>query len=95
MTQIVRIVVSRPRNTLPPALPVGGTAPIFLGAATLGDARPDVAERFGSQYAGAGFHLTIPSGTLPLGTYDIAMFAQSAQTGTFEIVRVVRVTRTP
>jgi hypothetical protein len=29
------------------------------------------------------------------GTYDLAVVAQSAQTGTFQIVRVVRVTLTP
>jgi hypothetical protein len=57
--------------------------------------RPDVAARYGSQYGATGFHLDVPVGLLPAGTYDIAVFAQSALTGTFEIVRIVRMTKTP
>jgi hypothetical protein len=76
------------------ALPVGGGAPVFIGVGTLGDARPDIAARFGQQYGNAGFHLDIGR-TVPRGTYDIAVFAQSTLTGTFEILRVVRVTLTP
>jgi len=77
------------------ARPVSGGAAIFLGVATLGDARPDVAERFGQQYANAGFHLAFNASLLPLGNYDIVVFAQAAQTGTFEIARTVRFTRVP
>jgi len=77
------------------AQPLSGGTAIFLGIATLGDARPDVAERFGPQYANAGFHLAFNPSLLPLGTYDIVVFAQSAQTGTFEIARTVRITRVP
>jgi hypothetical protein len=75
------------------ALPVGGGAPIFVGIATLGDPRPEVSSRFGAQYANAGFHLD--ANRLPPGTYDLAAFAQGARTGTFEVVRVLRVTKAP
>jgi len=77
------------------AQPVSGGAVVFLGVATLGDPRPDVAAKFGAQYAGAGFHLEYRSGQLPLGDYDIVVFAQCAQTATFEIARKVRVTVKP
>jgi len=75
------------------AVPVGGAVPTFLGLATLGDARPDVAALFGGQYGHAGFHLNTVA-PAP-GVYDIAVFAQSARTGQFAIVRIVRVTVTP
>jgi hypothetical protein len=55
----------------------GGT-PVRLGAATLGDARPDIAARFGDRYANSGFHFTAPR--LPPGTYDIIVKASSALT---------------
>ena len=74
------------------AQPVSGGAPIFLGVATTGDARADVAARYGSQYANAGFHLAFGSSVLPQGTYDLVVFAQSAKTGTFQIGRTVRFT---
>ena len=70
---------------------VGGGDAFFVGAATLGDSRPDVASRFGAQYGQAGFHLD--AGRLPSGTYDLVVFAQCAQTGTFEIARTVRFTK--
>ncbi len=75
------------------AMPVGGGAPVFVGAATLGDARPDVAALYGPGNGHAGFHLS--AGALPPGVYDLVFSAQSALTGTFEVVRVVRVTVTP
>jgi hypothetical protein len=75
------------------AQPPGGGAPIFVGVATLGDPRPDLAQRYGAQYGAAGFHLS--ASALPPGTYDLVVFAQSARTGTFVIARVVRVTGTP
>jgi hypothetical protein len=67
-----------------------GAAPIFAGAATLGYARPDVAAIFGPQFLNSGFGLVIT--TLPSGQYDLAVMMQSAVTGTFNAVRVVRVT---
>ena len=77
------------------ALPVAGGASTFLGVATQGDPRPDVAARFGPTYANSGFHLTFPSHLLPAGTYDIAVFAQGQRTGTFQILRINRITVTP
>jgi len=75
------------------AVPVGSGAPVFLGLASLGDARPDVAAIFGAQYGHAGYQVTGPS--LPAGVYDIAVFGQSALTGNFAVLRVVRVTIVP
>jgi len=77
------------------AVPVGGGSAIFVGVATLGDARPDVAAKYGAQYGNAGFHLDIPGGLLPSGTYDVAVYAQSAKTGIFQVARVIRMTKTP
>lgn len=42
-------------------------------------------------YANAGFDLDIGR-TVPRGTSDLVVFAQCAQTGTFEIVRVTLTT---
>jgi co-chaperonin GroES (HSP10) len=75
------------------AVPVGSGAPVFLGLATLGEARPDVAAQFGAQYGHAGYEVTGPS--LAAGVYDIAVFGQSALTGNFAVVRIVRVTIAP
>jgi len=77
------------------AQPVTGGSPVFVGVATLGDARPEVAARYGTQHANAGFHLPFNNRLLPAGAYDIAVFAQGRLTGTFQIVRVVRMTVTP
>jgi hypothetical protein len=70
------------------AFPVAGGAPQFVGVAapTL---RPDVAGIFGPQFAGAGFLLT--NATLPAGTYDLAVFAHSSVTQSFNNWRVVRI----
>jgi hypothetical protein len=75
------------------AVPVTPAVPTFLGLATLGDTRPDVAALYGAQYVHAGFHLD--AAALPPGDYYIAVFAQGSVTGTFQIVRVARVTITP
>jgi hypothetical protein len=75
------------------AVPVTGGVPTFLGVATTGDTRPDVAALFGAQYTHAGYYLIAPA--LPPGVYDIAVSAQSSVTGTFEVMRVVRVTIVP
>ncbi|HET7218711.1 MAG TPA: PQQ-dependent sugar dehydrogenase [Vicinamibacterales bacterium] len=69
--------------------PGSGAPPVFLGAAQLGVARPDVAALFGSQFMNAGFHLL--AGPLPSGTYDVVVFARSAATMTFDVHTVVRV----
>ena len=75
------------------AYPVAGGAPIFAGAATLGDGRLDVAAIYGVQYAHAGFHLS--GAALPPGTYDLLVVAHDAKTGTFNLQRVIRITVTP
>jgi hypothetical protein len=72
------------------AYPVGGGAPSFLGAATLGGARPDVASLFGAAYTNSGFGLAVNS--LPSGTWDIAIFPFAAGASGFDSARIVRVT---
>jgi hypothetical protein len=67
------------------AWPIGGGSPTFLGAATLGIARPDVAGAYGAAFSGAGFGL-IATG-LPAGTYDLTVYAHSTVTGNFDIRR--------
>ena len=70
--------------------PGSGTPPIFLGAAQMAVARPDVAALFGSQFLNAGFNLVV--GPLPPGTYDVVVFARSSATLLFDTYSVVRVT---
>jgi hypothetical protein len=68
------------------AFPAGGGAAVFLGVASVGGNRPDLAAIFGSQFAGAGFGLSV-SGLAP-GAYQLAVFAHSAVTGTFAAAQV-------
>jgi len=75
------------------ALPVGGGPAIALGAATLGDARPDVAAIYGSQYAATGFRLDV-TGLAP-GTYDLRVTARRAGSRIANLSRTVRVTVQP
>jgi hypothetical protein len=70
-----------------------GGGPTFLGVAAIGDARPDVAAAFGSQYGSSGYHLSV-AGLAP-GVYDITVFAHSTLTGAFNLRRTVRVTIAP
>jgi len=69
--------------------PGSGAPPIFLGAAQMGVARPDVAALFGSQFLNAGFNLV--AGPVSPGTYDVVVFARAAATMTFDTYSVVRV----
>jgi hypothetical protein len=72
------------------AYPTTGAAPMFVGAATLGVSRPDVGAAFGSSRFGvSGYTL---AGTLPGGSYDLAVFAHSTVTGTFNNSSSVRIT---
>ena len=64
-------------------------APVFLGAADYGGARPDVAAIFGERFARTGYGLV--SHDLPPGTYDLAVFAYSTVTNGFLPARIVRV----
>jgi hypothetical protein len=69
--------------------PGSGAAPVFVGVATVGVSRPDVAAAFGAPGATSGYGLI---GTLPAGTYDLVVFAHSTATNTFNQAQSVRVT---
>jgi hypothetical protein len=73
------------------ATPVGSSSATYVGAATYGIARPDVAGYHGAQFTNCGFTL-VGSLTTP-GTYDLDVYARSTVTGTFQRTRV-RVTVT-
>jgi hypothetical protein len=71
------------------AYPVGSTTPTFLGTAQYGIARGDVASYVGGTFTNCGYAL---QASLPAaGAYDIAVFAHSMVSGTFNNVKVVRV----
>jgi hypothetical protein len=72
------------------AHPVSGAPAVFLGAAVMGDSRPDVAAIFGDRYASAGFHLEVNG--LAEGTYDVTAYAHNRVTGHFNTIRTTRVT---
>jgi hypothetical protein len=72
------------------AYPLAGGAPVFLGSATYGFVRPDVAAVHGPQYHDSGFGLLV-QGLVP-GHYDLAVFAWSAVSGGFVPAQVVRIT---
>ena len=63
--------------------------PVFLGAAELGAARPDVGRAFGAQFDATGFGL-IAKGLAP-GEYDVMVFAWNHRTARWEDARVVPV----
>lgn len=65
-------------------------APVFVGTAQPGGARPDVAAVHGSSFVGAGF--SSPTFYLMPGVYDLTVYAHSLRTGRFETARTVRVT---
>jgi hypothetical protein len=75
------------------AIGVFGGGPIFLGSATIGIPRPDVAAIFGEQYGNSGYLLRVTD--LPPGTYDITVSGHSAKTSTFTVMRVVRIVISP
>ena len=72
------------------AYPVDGRPPIFLGAATYGGTRPDVAAIHGDRFSDSGFGLLVQG--LSPAVYDLAVFAWSNETADFVPARVVRVT---
>ncbi len=69
--------------------PGSGAAPRFVGVATLGFNRPDVAAAFGPAGTASGYGL---AASLPAGVYDLVVFAHSSVTGTFNNSQIVRVT---
>jgi hypothetical protein len=73
--------------------PGSGAAPVFVGPATLGINRPDVAASLGERYRYSGFELLI-SNLTPGARFDFVAFAHSAATGTFNNWRAIRVTVT-
>jgi hypothetical protein len=58
-----------------------GEAPVSLGFAEYGLARPDVAAQFGSQFAASGF--AIAASNLPAGAYRVIAFAHTVATNAF------------
>jgi hypothetical protein len=64
--------------------------PIWVGAATYGGARPDVAAVYGDRFLNTGYGMTV-RGLAP-GTYDLAVFAYSTVTGQFVPAKTVKVT---
>jgi hypothetical protein len=67
----------------------GCDAPVFLGVATRGLSRPDVAAAHGAEFGDAGFALT---GVLPeAGEWEITAYVWIDRTGRFEDARSVRV----
>lgn len=71
----------------PAADPTG--QPVFLGAAALGDPRPDVAAYFGAQFLPSGYHLTVNSlSRAPGAAYDLIVYAHSAVSGSWNAQRV-------
>src|SRR5439155_12954836 len=72
------------------AFPQAGPA-TFLGAATMGFARADVAAIFGAQFLNSGFSLTTSVPLTP-GGYTLAVFAHRTSTNTFAIVEQTAIT---
>jgi hypothetical protein len=74
--------------------PGSGAPPIFVGVATYGLSRPDVAGIYGARYGTSGYHLSVDRAARGLtnGPYNIVVFSHSTVTGTFNNLAVVRVT---
>jgi hypothetical protein len=74
--------------------PGSGLPPIFLGVATTGIARPDLAAIFGPRYSAPGYTLQVGRAALGLapGVYNIVVHSHSTVTGAFNNVALVRVT---
>ena len=70
------------------AYPTDGSAPIPVGAATVGLPRPDVGAAYGARFTNSGFNL---QGTLPIGTYTLVVFARSSVVNAFNNVFVISV----
>jgi YVTN family beta-propeller protein len=62
------------------AYPASGAPPVFLGQATYGKTRFDVAAYLGSETISSGYELTA---SLPPGSYTLAVFARSIETAAF------------
>ena len=71
------------------AYPLTGGAPVFLGTATHGGPRPDVAAIHGEEFRDSGYGLLV-QGLVP-GRYDLAVFAWSNVSGAFVPGQAVRI----
>jgi hypothetical protein len=73
-----------------PIVGAGYGTPVWLGPATVGTYRGDVAAYFGSAlFANSGFELVA---SLPPGVYDLVVYARSWIAGSFNNWRTVRIT---
>ena len=72
------------------AYPLTGGPPLFLGTATYGGMRPDVAALYGDQFGESSYGLVVQG--LPHGHYDLAVFAWSAEKADFVVARSLRIT---
>ena len=63
---------------------------IFLGQATYGIGRDDVAAIYGSRFSGSGFQLTAPM--LPAGNYTVVAYALRTVSGAFDSAAAVAIT---
>jgi FG-GAP-like repeat len=71
------------------AWPLSGAPPIFIGAGTPSNARPDVGALFGSQFTNSGYGVSVRG--LASGGYTLAVYMHSTVTNTFNAVRTVNV----
>jgi hypothetical protein len=70
--------------------PGSGQHPVFLGAATYGTPRPDVAAAFGdAQFTNSGY--TITANGLPAGRYLLAAYSHSTVANTFNALQTVTI----
>ena len=68
-----------------------GTNPAqFLGTATVGARRPDLASAFGAHFDRAGYSLT--TSALAPGDYDLIIYVHTARTARWEDARTAHVT---
>ena len=72
------------------ALPATGAAPMFIGVASVGARRDDVAALLGAQFAGSGFQM--PVSELAPGDYALVIAVHSSVSGTFNQSRTVNIT---
>jgi hypothetical protein len=69
--------------------PGSGAPPIFLGPASFGSGRGDVAAAVGAQFINSGYSLPIVN--LAPGIYDLVVYAHSTVANAFNIAQAVRI----
>jgi hypothetical protein len=72
------------------AFPASGPA-VFVGAASYGSARSDIAATYGNQFLNSGFSF---SGSLPAGSYNLIAYARSTVAGAFNNWKAASITVT-